>query len=109
MSPEQKQFLSLLRLPARLNPEQVGWKLGFEAHHIPVLVAAGMLKPLGNPPRNGQKYFAAAVIKERGDDERWIARASDAVTRHSRDKNARKRRPDEPGNWPPIVTPKDAA
>jgi len=109
MDPEQKQFLSLMRTPARVNPEQAAWHLGFQAHDIAVLVAAGLLKPLGNPPANGQKYFAAAVIDELRGDTKWLGRASDAIYRHWREKNLRKRRPDEPGNWPPIAPPKNAA
>jgi len=109
MNPEQKQFLSLMKTPARVNPEQAAWHLGFQGHDIAVLVSTGLLKPLGNPPPNGQKYFAAVVIDELRNDTKWLARASDAIYRHWREKNLRKRRPDETGNWPPIATPKDAA
>lgn len=38
MNPEQKQFLSLERRPARLTTEQAAWLLGFNAHDIPILV-----------------------------------------------------------------------
>ena len=109
MDSEQKQFLSLMKTPARVNPEQASWHLGFQAHDIAVLVSAGLLKPLGNPPANGQKYFASAVIEELRSDTKWLARASDAIYRHWREKNTRKRRPDEHGNWPSIGTPKNAA
>ena len=62
MHPEQQKFLSLAVIPARLNPEQASWVLGFQAHDIPVLVACGLLKPLGTPPPNGVKYFAAGDL-----------------------------------------------
>ena len=109
MDPEQKQFLSLMTTPARCNPEQAAWRLGFQVHDIAVLVATGLLKPLGNPPTNGQKYFAAVVIDELRNDTKWLSRASDAIYRHWREKNTRKRSTDEPANWPPVGTPKNAA
>jgi hypothetical protein len=33
-------------------------------HDIPVLVKSKMLKPLGNPPQQAVKYFAAAEIEK---------------------------------------------
>ena len=90
MDPEQKQFLSLTKSPARLTPEQAAWALGFQPRDIPILVATTLLKPLGNPPPNGQKYFAASVTEELRLDLKWLARASDAIHRHWKEKNARK-------------------
>jgi hypothetical protein len=48
------------QLPARLTVEQAGWVLGCQPHDVPVLVSYRLLKPLGNPPPNGIKFFAAA-------------------------------------------------
>ena len=49
MREEQHQFLSLLgQLPARLNAEQAAWVLNCQAHDVPILVGARLLKPLGN-------------------------------------------------------------
>ena len=101
MNAEQKQFLSLAVAPARLNSEQAAWLLGFQEHDIPILVAAGLLKPLGSPPANGVKYFAASVAGELRDDTKWLARASDAIHRHWQQKNRRKR-PAPPGSAVPI-------
>lgn len=53
MSDAQYQFLSLLQLPARLTVEQTAWMLNCQPHDVPVLVAARLIKPLGNPPANG--------------------------------------------------------
>jgi hypothetical protein len=91
MESEQKQFLSLTVVPARLNVQQASWRLGFNDHDIPILVAANLLKPLGNPPSNGIKYFATAVIDELRSDIKWLARASDAIHRHWQQKNENKR------------------
>lgn len=109
MNSEHKQYLSLMKTPARVNPEQAAWNLGFQAHDIAVLVAAGLLKPLGNPPTNGQKYFAAVVIDELRSDTKWLSRASDAIYRHWRVKNSRKRPPEGSGDWPPAGNSKNAA
>ena len=43
--------------PGRLTVEDAAWCLGFAAHVIPVLIAHKLLKPLGNPPPNGGRYF----------------------------------------------------
>ena len=87
MNPEQKEFMSLLMPPARLSQEQTAWYLGFQAHDIPTLVAAGLLKPLGKPVPNGLKYFASVELQRLRDDAKWLARASDAIADHWRRKN----------------------
>ena len=87
MSPEQREFMSLLMPPARLSPEQTAWYLGFQVHDISTLVAAGLLKPLGKPVPNGVKYFATAELLRLRDDTKWLARASDAIAAHWRRKN----------------------
>ena len=64
--------------------------LGFSAHEIPILMVKGLLKPLGHPPHNGQKYFLAAVLEELRRDEKWFSRASDTIVEYWRYKNSRK-------------------
>ena len=103
MDSEQKQFLCLTKPPARLNPEQAAWYLGFRLHDIPILVSAGLLKPLGSPPPNGVKHFAASVVDELRQDAKWLARASDAIHRHWQFKNARK------GKGNPLPSPLPAS
>ena len=78
------------QLPARLTAEQAAWVLNCQPHDIPALVAAKLLKPLGDPPRNGVKYFATADLEERRRDIKWLARASDAIVHHWQNRNARK-------------------
>lgn len=87
MNPERKEFLSLAVAPARLNTEETAWLLGFAVHDIPILVQAGLLKPLGHPPKHGTKYFATASIQQLRTDLKWLARASDAIVAHWRRKN----------------------
>ncbi len=77
--------------PARVVAEEAAWYLGFMPHDIPVLVSAGLLKPLGHPPASGTKFFATATLQKLRDDLKWLSRASDAIVRHWQTKNARKK------------------
>ena len=86
----QIEFLSQQVLPARLTATQTAWFLGFKPEEIPLLVAAGLLKPLGHPPRNGTKFFATDTLEQFRRDEKWLARASDAICAYWRESNARK-------------------
>lgn len=90
MQQEREHFLNLKSPPARLTAEKTAWFLGFSPHEIPVLMARGLLKPLGHPPTNGQKYFAAAALEDLRRDEKWLGKASDAIVEYWRLKNIRK-------------------
>jgi hypothetical protein len=89
MNPERKDFLSLPTLPGRLNPSEAAWRLGFEPHDIPILIRAGLLKPLGRPPASSVKYFASIEIEELKRDAKWLAKATDALRHHWKVKNER--------------------
>lgn len=92
MKDEQRIFLSLWsQPPARLSVEQAAWALNFQPHDIPVLVASKILKPLGSPPANGLKFFAATEVMELSKDSSWLARATNAIHQHWHRKNLRKR------------------
>ena len=92
MRDDQHRFLMLSgQLPARLNVEQAGWMLNCQPHDVPILVAARLLKPLGNPPPNSVKYFAALDVLELAKDRTWLAKATNAVNQHWRQKNLRKK------------------
>lgn len=93
MKDEQRQLLTLLgALPFRLTVEQTALILNCQSHDIPVLVAARLLKPLGNPPPNGTKYFGTAEVLELAKDRSWLARVTNAIHQHWRVKNASSRR-----------------
>jgi hypothetical protein len=90
MNIERKDFLSVFRMPpARVIAEEATWYLGFAPHDIPVLVSAGLLKPLGHPPASGTKFFATTTLQKLRDDLKWLSRASDAIVKHWQKKNAR--------------------
>jgi hypothetical protein len=89
-----RELLNVRRLPARLLAEEAAVLLGFKEHDIPVLVKAGLLKPLALGPRNCVKYFPSLVIEERCRDIVWLDKASRAVLRGG-NANATKR-PSQP-------------
>jgi len=92
MKDDQHQFLRLLgQLPARLTAEQAAWVLNCQVHDMPALVAARLLKPLGNPPANGIKFFATADLLELTKDRNWLVRMSATIYQHWQKKNASKR------------------
>ena len=90
MHPDIERFLNLRNLPARVTATQAAGYLGVSPHEIPMLMARGLLKPLGHPPPNGQKFFLTATLKELSRDEKWFAKACDAIVEHWRYKNSRK-------------------
>lgn len=92
MKDDQLRFLSLLgQLPARLTAEQAGWVLNCQAHDIPALVNARLLKPLGNPAQNGAKFFCTADILETLKDRSWLIKVTNTINQHWQRQNARKR------------------
>jgi hypothetical protein len=93
MSDDQHRFLALLgQLPARLTAEQVAWVLNCQAHDIPALVTARLLKPLGSPAGNSVKYFATAEILEFAKDRPWLTKLTNVVGAYWRGKNLQKKR-----------------
>ena len=92
MRDDQHRFLALLnQLPARLTAEQAAWVLNCQVHDIPPLVNARLLKPLGNPPVNGIKYFSTADLLEAVKDRAWLVKMTNAVNHHWQRQNARKK------------------
>jgi hypothetical protein len=89
MNTDKEQFLNLKTPPARLTAEQAAWYLGFSAHEIPILVAEGLLKPLGHPAQNAPKFFAFTALEEYRRDLKWLAKACDTISEHWKDRNHR--------------------
>ncbi len=84
------RFLNMRRLPARMVSEEVAKCFGMTPHDIPILVANGLLKPLGNPGPNSVKYFARVIVEELGNDVKWLHRATVTIQEHWNMKNARR-------------------
>ena len=92
MREDQQQFMRVLgQLPARLTAEQAAWVMNCQPHDVPILVAARLLKPLGNPPPNGVKFFAASEVQELTKDRGWLAKVTNALNQHWQRRNAAKR------------------
>jgi len=75
----------------RLNAEQAGWVLNCQPHDIPALIAARLVKPLGNPSQNSAKYFCTADILEAAKDRAWLVKLTSAINNHWQKQNARKK------------------
>ena len=92
MREDQQRFLTLLgQLPARLTAEQAAWVLNCQTHDIPILVAARLMKPLGNPPANGVKFFCTADVLELAEDQNWLTKVSNAIYHYWHRQNIRKK------------------
>ncbi len=79
--------LQLLRLPARLSVEEAGVLLGFHPDSVRFLIKAGLLKALG-AGQDVQILFATVYIRRLCSDERWLAKATNAVRARHRARNA---------------------
>jgi len=97
MNEDIERLLNLRNPPQRLTAEEAAGRLGLSPHEIPILVARGLLKPLGHPAPNGPKHFLTAILDDLKRDEKWHGKASDALQEYWRQKNARKQ--DSPGKW----------
>ena len=78
------------QLPARLEVKAVAVLLAFSASDIPVLIAAGLLKPLGKPAPNAPKFFARVQIERLGQDLDWLNQATRCVSQHWKSKRGRR-------------------
>jgi hypothetical protein len=106
MTAEQQQFLtSLGRPPARLTAEQAAWVLNCGAHDIPVLVAARLLKPLGNPQPNTVKLFATAELLAATADRGWLSKMTQALQQYWQQKNHRRTTRPVAGPTPSTLAP----
>ncbi len=83
-------FLNCRRLPARLTTCETALLLGFQEHDVAVLVAGGMLTPLGRPVSNAPKYFAAVEVEACARNSDWLAKATRIVAKRWREKNSRR-------------------
>jgi len=77
--------------PARLTAEEAAWVLNCQPHDVPILVMGRLLKPLGNPSPNSVKYFSTMDVLELAKDRTWLAKVTNAVSQHWKQKNLRKK------------------
>jgi hypothetical protein len=93
MNQDIERLLNLRNPPQRLSAADAAGRLGLTPHEIPVLVARGLLKPLGHPAPNAPKHFLTATLDDFRRDEKWHGKVSDALQEYWRHKNARKQEP----------------
>lgn len=86
-----RELLNLRRLPAMLTATQTAALLdGGGEHNIPVLVRAGLLKPLGHPSSNAVKYFATVEVLELAADVKQLGKIRDAIYEYWHGRNSAK-------------------
>jgi len=78
-------------LPARLTAEQAAWVINCQPSDVPILVSARLLKPLGNPPPNSVKFYAASELLELVKDRTWLAKVTNALNQYWQKRNAAKK------------------
>jgi hypothetical protein len=99
MKEEQHQFLALVgRPPARLTVEQAAWVLGCQPHDLPILIAARLLKPLGNPAQNAVKFFSTVEVTEMAKDRAWLAKMTQSISQHWHKRNVRQKSHSQDGS-----------
>jgi len=92
MNPDSSlEIQSLDEYGAFMTKEKVAKALDVGVHNIPVLVRAGLLKPLGHPQRYCVKKFSRDELARNLADKTWLEEAAKALHRHWRIKNARKK------------------
>ncbi len=90
MNNEQRNFLSLPRLPGLISLLEACWLLGLAQHQGKILVARGMLVPAGKRRRRKGWLFVAAYILELAEDRDWLNKAKDTLSIHWEQARARK-------------------
>jgi hypothetical protein len=70
------------QLPARLDVDEIAVLLGFKDYDIPVLIAAGLLKPLGKPAPKAPKFFARVEIERCAENIDWLHQATRCVAQY---------------------------
>jgi hypothetical protein len=82
---------SLEEYGAFMTKEKVAKVLDIGTHNIPVLMRAGLLKPMGHPQKYCVKKFSREALARNIADQVWLDKVAAAIHRHWRVKNARKR------------------
>ena len=92
MNPDSPlKIQTLEKFAVFMTKEKVAEALGIGTHNIPLLMRAGLLKPLGHPQRYCVKKFSRETLARNIADETWLDKVAAAIHRHWRIQNARKR------------------
>lgn len=74
------------QLPARLEVKAVAVLLAFSAPDILVIIAAGLLKPLGKPAPSATNFFAGVGIESCAQNVDWLNQVTLCVAQYWRRK-----------------------
>jgi hypothetical protein len=77
-------------LPGRLDALQTSKLLGFGVDDITILMAVGLITPLGNPAPNAPKWFAAVILIRLATDPDWLHKATRELGKYWRNKRLRR-------------------
>ena len=77
------------QLPARLEVNHIAVLLGLSESDIPILIAGGLLKPLGKPAPNAPKFFARVEIARCAENVDWLHQATRCVAQYWKRKRDR--------------------
>jgi hypothetical protein len=80
------------QLPARLEVKDIAVLLGFSESDVPILIAGGLLKPLGKPAPNARKFFARVEIEHCAENVDWLNQATRCVAQYWKRKRNRQAR-----------------
>lgn len=81
--PASLSYLAERNLPVgRLDSRETAKVIGYELHDIPILIAAGLLKPLGNPAPNAHKWFSAIEMVQIGLNPTFLDKANKKISAH---------------------------
>lgn len=85
---ERRMFLNNRRLAGRISATEAGFLLGLLLHEVRILVAKGLLQPLGKKKcaPNTPVYFSSAKISELAQDEFFLSKATDAIRAYWRER-----------------------
>ena len=85
------QIKSLEKYRVTMTKEEVAEALGLPRHIIAPLSRAGLIEPLGHPQKYCVKRYSRDVLAQQIADVNWLHKLGEAIHRHWRRKNARKR------------------
>ena len=89
MSPEERDFLNLRRLPGSIDAMQTAALLGATPANIPILIAKKFLRPLGGRhiKANAPKHFSSLEVVKLADNPAQMDRMQIILTLHTRVRN----------------------
>jgi len=93
--------IHLQLIEARWTMEDVADRLNTDTDGVSHLVKEKLLKPIGNPTKNKQKYFNPEDVLELMRNRSWLGKMTNCLYLANEKKNAGTQRPQTEGEAPP--------